>query len=150
MLKRSVTLMRLQQRRTTILLSARIDTSDDQQKHDIFEPLSRGLHVLKSAQKGFAPKAMKLLVLMSTFLTTEDLVRLGRIVWKHGLDENEPSALKSVRPVISSSFVVLSAVERHHIWLCSAQTKHLKIFLLQLRLICEGYPFPMFSQGGSK
>lgn len=136
--------MRLQQRRTTVFLSVRADTNDDQQKHDIFEPLSCRLHVLKSAQKGFAPKAMKLLVLMSTFLATEDLVRLGRIVWEHGLDGNEPSALKSVRTVVPCSFIVLSAVERHLIWLCSAQTKRLKISLLQLRLICEGYPFSMF------
>ena len=136
--------MRLQQRRTTVLLSARSGTNDDQQKRDIFEPLSRGLHVLKSAQKGFTAKAMKLLVLMSTFLATEDLVRLGRIVWKHGLDESEPSALKSVRNVVLCRSMVLNASERPLIWPCSAQTKRLRISLLQLKLIYEGYPFPMF------
>lgn len=130
--------MRLQQRRTTILLSVRLDTNDDQQKHDVFEPLSCGLRVLKSAQKGFAAKAMKLLVLMSTFLTTEDFVRLGPIVWKCGLDENEPSALKSVRTDFSCSFLVLSAVGRPLIWQCSAQIKFPKTSMLQLKLMYKG------------
>jgi len=121
-----------------MLLSARLDTNDDQQKHDVFEPLSRGLRVLKSAQKGFAAKAMKLLVLMSTFLTTEDFVRLGPIVWKYGLDEKEPSALKSVRMDFSRSFLVLSAIERPLIWQCSAQTKSSKTSLLQLKLMYKG------------
>ncbi|KAK2461214.1 hypothetical protein APHAL10511_006741 [Amanita phalloides] len=82
--------------RRTMILSARsacIDASEDQRKDEILQPLSRGLHVLNSAQKGFAAKAMKLLVLVSTFMTMEDFGRLGPVIWEHGLCESTPSAL---------------------------------------------------------
>ncbi|KAF8636927.1 hypothetical protein AX17_003178 [Amanita inopinata Kibby_2008] len=85
-------------RRSTMFLAAHdthLDASDEQQKHDVFESLSNRLQVLKSAGKGFIAKSMKLLVLMSTLLTTEDFVRLGPVIWERGFNESIPSAISS-------------------------------------------------------
>ncbi|KAF8635387.1 hypothetical protein AX15_000390 [Amanita polypyramis BW_CC] len=86
------------QRRSTVLLSPRGAHSDDneaRQEQNTFGLLSERLQILTSAQKSFAAKAMKVLVLMSTLLTTEDSVRLGPIIWERGLDEHAQSALNS-------------------------------------------------------
>ncbi|KIL62712.1 hypothetical protein M378DRAFT_80770 [Amanita muscaria Koide BX008] len=87
-----------QRRRSTSVFSLsnfQPDTVEEGQTYGIFNTLTERLKVLDSARKGFAAKAMKLLVLMSTLITTEDYVRLGPIIWTHSFQESIPSSLNS-------------------------------------------------------
>jgi hypothetical protein len=61
-----------------------------------------------SLGKGFTPKALKLLVTMSTMLTTDDLLRIGPLVWEHHLGGVDSSAVSTV-----SGFHKLSLLRFH-------------------------------------
>jgi hypothetical protein len=52
--------------------------------------------LILSLGKGFTPKALKLLVTMSTLLATDDLVRIGPLVWEHHLGSTDPSTVSAV------------------------------------------------------
>jgi hypothetical protein len=53
--------------------------------------------LIDSLSKGFASRAMKLFVTMSSLLEDEDYRRLGPLIWEHGLvDHIDTSATASV------------------------------------------------------
>ncbi|KAF9269701.1 hypothetical protein L218DRAFT_284445 [Marasmius fiardii PR-910] len=52
--------------------------------------------LLKGLGKGFARRALKLMVALSTTITVEDSAKIGTLLWEHHMEENNPSVLSSV------------------------------------------------------
>jgi hypothetical protein len=93
-------LTRIQQR-GTLIMSAAYDGAfnpnpSNEAKTGISSVFAEKEQLVLSLGKGFTPKALKLLVTMSTLLTVDDLLRIGPLVWEHHLGSIDPSAASAV------------------------------------------------------
>lgn len=52
--------------------------------------------LLKGIDKGFARRALKLMVALSTVISVEDYSKIGTLLWEHHMEESDPSELSSV------------------------------------------------------
>jgi len=82
--------------------------------------------LLKGIGKGFARRALKLLVTMSTLITSEDYTKIGSLLWEH-MDESEPSVVTSVRRSHFDVGIRLT-VDRFASWSTNVRKKHLWIY----------------------
>ncbi|TFK38037.1 hypothetical protein BDQ12DRAFT_735948 [Crucibulum laeve] len=102
--------MQTQQRRSTMLLpSQSIEgsiKSTSNKGWNLATSFSEHEQLLKSLSKGFPPRAMKLLVTVSTLLSTDDYRRLGPVLWQHSLEDSDASA------IASACFLVMQCAEK--------------------------------------
>ncbi|KAJ7441775.1 hypothetical protein B0H11DRAFT_2251834 [Mycena galericulata] len=100
-----------QKNRGTLILSAAYDggfnpNPSHEAKAGIANVFAEKEQLVLSLSKGLPSKALKLLVTMSTLLTTEDLLRIGPLVWEHHLGSMDPST------VSAACFLVMQAAEK--------------------------------------
>ncbi|KAJ6487732.1 hypothetical protein C8R45DRAFT_255150 [Mycena sanguinolenta] len=100
-----------QKQRGTLVFSAAYDggfntNSANEPKAGISSVFAEKEQLVVSLGKGFGPKALKLLVTMSTLLSVENLIRIGPLVWEHHLGRIDPSA------VSAACFLVMQCAER--------------------------------------
>ncbi|KAF8162457.1 hypothetical protein K438DRAFT_1985106 [Mycena galopus ATCC 62051] len=100
-----------QKQRGTLIMSAAYDggfntNPSNEPKAGIASVFAEKEQLIVSLGKGFTPKALKLLVTMSTLLSVDDLVRIGPLVWEHHLGRNDPSA------VSAACFLVMQCAEK--------------------------------------
>lgn len=91
-------LILLLQHRNTALFSAALDGSfnSSDNRADISAFFAERVQLVGSLSRGFAPRAMKLLVAMSALLQVEDYRRIGPLVWENYLDGVDSSLTASV------------------------------------------------------
>ncbi|KAJ7209904.1 hypothetical protein B0H12DRAFT_1242805, partial [Mycena haematopus] len=97
--------------RGTLIMSAAYDGGfntnlSHEPKAGISSVFAEKEQLIISLGKGFVPKALKLLVTMSTLLSIEDLLRIGPLVWEHHLGRIDPSA------VSAACFLVMQCAEK--------------------------------------
>ncbi|KAJ7118682.1 hypothetical protein C8R43DRAFT_1035902 [Mycena crocata] len=113
-----------QRHRGTMVMSAAYDSAfntnpANDAKGGISSVFAEKEQLVRSLSKGFTPKALKLLVTMSTLLTVEDFVRIGPLVWEHHLGNIDPSA------VSAACFLVMQ---------CAEKTPHELVVLMEFDL----------------
>lgn len=88
------------QLRSTMLLSAASKSPappSNKEGFDLASSFAQHKVLIDSLSKGFASRAMKLFVTMSSLLADENYRRLGPLIWEHGLvDHIDTSATASV------------------------------------------------------
>ncbi|KAJ4490126.1 hypothetical protein J3R30DRAFT_3419267 [Lentinula aciculospora] len=63
--------------------------------------------ILEAMAKGFQPRALKLMVAMSALIHLDDFRRIGTILWRHHLEDNDPKTLSSI------CFLVMQCAEKN-------------------------------------
>lgn len=98
------------QRRSTMLLSAASKSPappPNKEGFDLASSFAQHKVLIDSLSKGFASRAMKLFVTMSSLLVDEDYRRLGPLIWEHGLvDHIDTSA------TASACFLLMQCAEK--------------------------------------
>jgi len=92
---------------------------------DISIVLEDSVQIVDSLSKGFAAKALELLVVLSSILTLDDYRKLGLIVWNKFLDSRDARVLAAVRalpnhfrariyvfPLAQGSFFMMQCAEK--------------------------------------
>ncbi|KAJ6614617.1 hypothetical protein B0H10DRAFT_2165084 [Mycena sp. CBHHK59/15] len=100
-----------QRHRSTLIMSAALDGGfnvhpSKDAKAGISAVFAEKIQLVTSLSKGFTPKALKLLVTMSTLLTVDDLLRIGPLVWEHHLAGSDPSV------VSAACFLIMQCAEK--------------------------------------
>ncbi|KAK7044859.1 RRM domain-containing protein [Favolaschia claudopus] len=100
-----------QKQRGTLVFSAAYDggfnsNGSNEPKAGISSAFAEKEQLVLSLGKGFEPKALKLLVTMSTLLSADDLLRIGPLVWEHHLTHTDASS------VSAACFLVMQCAER--------------------------------------
>ncbi|KAJ6557945.1 hypothetical protein B0H19DRAFT_1149145 [Mycena capillaripes] len=100
-----------QKQRGTLIMSAAYDGAfnpnpSNEPKTGIASVFAEKEQLVLSLGKGFLPKALKLLVTMSTLLTVDDLFRIGPLVWEHHLGMTDPGA------VSAACFLIMQCAEK--------------------------------------
>ncbi|KAG7095353.1 hypothetical protein E1B28_006112 [Marasmius oreades] len=89
-----------QKHRSTMILSPPLERTPNtpapvEQGTGISSAFDEKSDLLKGIGKGFAKRALKLMVALSTMITVEDSARIGTLLWEHHIEENDPSVLSS-------------------------------------------------------
>ncbi|KAJ6478741.1 hypothetical protein C8R47DRAFT_983941 [Mycena vitilis] len=100
-----------QKQRGTLIMSAAYDggfntNPSGEPKSGISSVFAEKEQLVLSLGKGFAPKALKLLVTMSTSLSIDDLIRIGPLVWEHHLGTTDPGS------VSAACFLIMQCAEK--------------------------------------
>ncbi|KAJ8082803.1 hypothetical protein PM082_008659 [Marasmius tenuissimus] len=90
-----------QKHRSTMILSPGLDAhfsapQSTAQPTGLAAVFAEKSDLLKGIGKGFARRALKLMVTMSALVTPEDYIKIGTLIWEHHMNESDPSVVTSV------------------------------------------------------